>query len=189
MSDAGLAEIANPSELFLAERPKGVSGSTVVVSIEGTRPLLVEIQALVSQTNFGVPRRTSIGVDYQRVSLLVAVLEKLGGLHLGGMDIFTNVVGGLRLVEPAVDLGVVLAVSSSLKEIPLDTDVVVFGEVGLSGEIRAVSQADIRLKEASKIGFRKAVVPRSNYDRMKDRPDIQITPVSNVTEALRSVGL
>jgi DNA repair protein RadA/Sms len=189
MSDLGLMEIENPSELFLSERPKGVSGSVVVSSIEGTRPLLVEIQALVSQTNFGVPRRTSIGVDFQRVNLLVAVLEKLGGMQLGGMDIFTNVVGGFRLVEPAIDMAVVLAVSSSLKEIPVDTDVVVFGEVGLSGEIRAVSQADTRLKEASKIGFRKAVVPRSNFDRMKDKPDIQITPVSNVTEALRAAGL
>jgi DNA repair protein RadA/Sms len=110
-------------------------------------------------------------------------------MQLGGMDIFTNVVGGFRLVEPAIDMAVVLAVSSSLKEIPVDTDVVVFGEVGLSGEIRAVSQADTRLKEASKIGFRKAVVPRSNFDRMKDKPDIQITPVSNVTEALRAAGL
>ncbi len=189
MSDSGLVEIENPSELFLSERPKGVSGSVVAASIEGTRPLLVEIQALVSSTNFGVPRRTSIGFDFQRVNLLVAVLEKLGGLQLGGMDIFTNVVGGLKLVEPAVDLAVVLAISSSLKEVPVDVDVLVFGEVGLNGEIRAVSQAETRLKEASKIGFKRAIVPRSNHDRFREKFDMNIFPVSNVTEALRAAGL
>ncbi|HEB01632.1 MAG TPA: DNA repair protein RadA, partial [Nitrospirae bacterium] len=186
MADSGLKEIANPSELFLSERPEGVAGSVVVSSIEGTRPLLVELQALVSQSGFGVPRRTSIGMDFQRVNLLVAVLEKLGGLQLGGMDIFTNVVGGLKLVEPAVDLGVVLAVTSSLKEIPVGQDMLVFGEVGLSGEIRAVSQADTRLKEASKIGFKRAVLPRSNADRLKETFGMEITGVSNISEALKA---
>ncbi|KKL90137.1 hypothetical protein LCGC14_1907710 [marine sediment metagenome] len=186
MADSGLKEIANPSELFLSERPEGVAGSVVVSSIEGTRPLLVELQALVSQSGFGVPRRTSIGMDFQRVNLLVAVLEKLGGLQLGGMDIFTNVVGGLKLMEPAVDLGVVLAITSSLREIPVGQDVLVFGEVGLSGEIRAVSQADTRLKEASKIGFKRAVLPRSNAERLTETFGMDVTGVSNISEALKA---
>lgn len=189
MSDAGLAEIENPSELFLSERPAGVAGSVVAASIEGTRPLLVEVQALVSQTSFGVPRRTSIGVDFNRVNLLVAVLEKLGGLQLGGMDIFTNVVGGLRLVEPAVDMAVVLAVASSLREMPVGREVFVFGEVGLSGEIRAVSQADTRLKEAAKIGFTRAVIPGANAGRLKESYGLDIVGVAGVTEALEAAGL
>lgn len=189
MSDAGLVEIENPSELFLSERPKGAAGSVVTASIEGTRPLLVEMQALVSPTTFGTPRRTSIGVDFQRVSMLVAVLEKLGGLQLGGMDIFTNVVGGLKLVEPAVDMAVVLAVASSLKEIPVGQGVFVFGEVGLSGEIRAVGQAETRLKEAAKIGFSRAVLPSGNAERVKDAFGLEIAGVSNVMEALEAAGL
>jgi DNA repair protein RadA/Sms len=188
MADTGLSEVSNPSELFLSERPEDVAGSVVVSSMEGTRPLLVELQALVSESGFGVPRRTSIGIDFQRVNLLVAVLEKLGGIQLGGMDIFTNVVGGLKLVEPAVDLGVVLAVSSSLKETPIGPDMVVFGEIGLSGEIRAVGQADTRLKEASKIGFKRAVIPRSNSERLTETYGLQITGVSNISEALEAAG-
>ena len=189
MADSGLKEISNPSELFLSERPEGVAGSVVVSSIEGTRPLLVELQALVSQSGFGVPRRTSIGIDFQRVNLLVAVLEKLGGLQLGGMDIFTNVVGGMKLMEPAVDLGVILAVTSSLKEIPVGPDLLVFGEVGLSGEIRAVSQADTRLKEASKIGFKRAIIPRSNSERLTETFGMDVTGISNISEALEASGL
>ncbi len=189
MADSGLKEISNPSELFLSERPEGVAGSVVVSSIEGTRPLLVELQALVSQSGFGVPRRTSIGIDFQRVNLLVAVLEKLGGLQLGGMDIFTNVVGGLKLVEPAVDLGVVLAVTSSLREVPVAKEVLVFGEVGLSGEIRAVSQADTRLKEASKIGFTRAIIPNSNAERLKETFGMDVTGVRNISEALEASNL
>ncbi len=189
MSDAGLKEVENPSELFLAERPSGVAGSVVAASIEGTRPLLVEIQALVSQTTFGVPRRTAIGMDFQRVSLLVAVLEKLAGLQLGGMDIFTNVVGGLKLAEPAVDLAVVLAMASSLREVPVGPEVVAFGEVGLSGEIRAVSQAELRLREAAKIGFKKAVIPKGSALRLRENFGLEIVPVGDVKEALGAVGV
>lgn len=189
MSDAGLKEVANPSELFLSERPQGVAGSVVASAIEGTRPLLVEIQALVSQTTFGVPRRTTIGMDFQRVNLLVAVLEKLAGLHLGGMDIFTNVVGGLKLAEPAVDLAVVIAIASSLKELPVGPEVLAFGEVGLSGEIRAVSQAELRLKEASKIGFKRAIIPKGSASRLNDKFGLEIIPVGSVSEALEAVGL
>jgi DNA repair protein RadA/Sms len=189
MTDAGLKEIENPSELFLSERPSDVSGSVVVASIEGTRPLLVEIQALVSPTTFGVPRRTSIGLDFQRVNLLLAVLEKIAGLNLGGMDVFTNVVGGLKLVEPAVDLAIVFAVTSSLREIPIGSDVFVFGEVGLSGEIRAVSQAELRLKEAAKIGFKRAVIPRSNAERLRESFGLDISGVTNISGALDAAGV
>lgn len=184
MSDDGLREVDNPSELFLSERPLNVAGSTVVASIEGTRPLMVEIQALVSQTNFGMPRRTSIGVDFNRVNLLLAVLEKRGGLHLGGMDVFINVVGGLKIMEPAVDLGIVATVASSARDIPIAPQAFVFGEIGLSGEIRAVSHAEPRLKEASKIGFRKAVIPWGNAEKIKHYPSLEIIGVKNVAEYL-----
>lgn len=189
MTDSGLREIENPSELFLLERPMNVSGSVVVSSIEGTRPLLVEIQALVGPTTFGMPRRTSIGMDFQRVNLLVAVLEKVAGLELGGMDIFTNVVGGLKIVEPALDLGVSAAVASSLRNIPIGPENVIFGEVGLSGETRAVGRTEMRLKEAAKLGFKSAVVPLSNKERLKESFGLEITGVRNVGEALDAIGL
>lgn len=187
MSDSGLLEVENPSELFLLERPLNVSGSTVVAGIEGTRPLMVEIQSLVSQTSFGMPRRTTIGFDFNRVNLLVAVLEKKVGLHLGGADIFVNVVGGIKLIEPAVDLGVITAITSSLKDMPVDPRVFVFGEVGLSGEIRAVAQAETRIKEAAKIGFKKAVIPFGNSEKMKNNFDLEITGVRNVEDCLEAV--
>jgi len=186
MSDSGLREIENPSELFLLERPQNVSGSTVVAALEGTRPLMVEIQSLVSQTNFGMPRRTTIGVDFNRVNLLVAVLEKRAGLHLGGMDIFVNVVGGLRIIEPAVDLGIISTVASSLRDIPVDPKTFVFGEVGLSGEIRAIAQAEVRIKEASKIGFRRAVMPMGNADKMKNNFGLEIVGVKDIESALET---
>jgi DNA repair protein RadA/Sms len=187
MSDSGLLEVDNPSELFLLERPLHVAGSAVVASIEGTRPLMVELQSLVSQTNFGMPRRTTIGVDFNKVNLLVAVLEKKIGLHLGGMDIFVNVVGGLKLIEPAVDLGIITAVVSSLRDIPVDPRIFLFGEVGLSGEIRAVAQAETRLKEASKIGFRHALIPAGNAEKMRGDFGLEITGVKNVEECIDTV--
>jgi len=187
MSDSGLIEVENPSELFLLERPLNVSGSTVVASLEGTRPLMVEIQSLVSQTNFGMPRRTTIGVDFNRVNLLVAVLEKRAGLHLGGADIFVNVVGGLRIIEPAVDLGIIATIVSSLKDKPIDPKIFVFGEVGLSGEIRAVTQAEVRIKEASKIGFKRAVIPLSNSEKLKNSLGLEIIGVRNVEDCLETV--
>jgi DNA repair protein RadA/Sms len=187
MSDSGLREIENPSELFLLERPLNVSGSTVVAALEGTRPLMVELQSLVSQTNFGMPRRTTIGVDFNRVNLLVAVLEKRAGLHLGGMDIFVNVVGGLRIIEPAVDIGIISTIASSFKDIPIDPKVFVFGEVGLSGEIRAIAQAEVRIKEAAKIGFKKAVMPLGNAEKIKNNFGLEIIGVKNVKETLEAV--
>jgi DNA repair protein RadA/Sms len=167
MRDSGLREVKNPSEIFLSERPLNASGSVVVPSLEGTRPILIEIQALVSPCSFGVPRRTTIGLDYNRVSLLVAVLEKRAGLHLLGHDIFMNVAGGVRIEEPAIDLGISTALASSFLNKPIEPDIVMFGEVGLAGEIRGVSQAELRLKEAEKLGFKKCVLPKINLERVK----------------------
>ncbi len=186
MSDSGLREVDNPSELFLSERPRNVPGSTVVASLEGTRPLMVEVQALVSRTNFGMPRRTSIGVDFNRVNLLVAVLEKRAGLQLGGMDIFINVVGGLKILEPAVDMGIIATIASSAKEKPVNPRTFVFGEVGLSGEIRAVAQAEARLREAAKIGFRKAIIPAGNADKIRDNQGLEIAGVKDVEECSKA---
>lgn len=187
MTGLGLIAIENPSELFLSERPRDVSGSTVVASIEGTRPLLIELQALVSQTTFGMPRRTCIGVDFNRVNLLVAVLEKIAGLHLGGMDIFVNVVGGIKIIEPAVDLGIIAAIASSFREIPINPKTLVFGEIGLSGEIRAVSQVESRIKEAAKIGFKRVIMPKTNSLRLKEKYDVEITGIDNVGDFIEAV--
>jgi DNA repair protein RadA/Sms len=187
MTDGGLTAIENPSELFLSERPQNVSGSTVVASMEGTRPLLIELQALVSPTTFGMPRRTCIGVDFNRVNLLVAVLEKIAGLHLGGTDIFVNVVGGIKIVEPAVDLGVIAAIASSLREVPVHPKAVLFGEVGLSGEIRAVNQVESRIKEAAKIGFERVILPKTNEARLKDSNGLDIIGVNNVEDFLEVI--
>ncbi|MEW6116058.1 MAG: DNA repair protein RadA [Nitrospirota bacterium] len=184
MTDSGLTEINNPSELFLSERPLDGSGSTVIASMEGTRPLLVEVQALVSPTTFGMPRRTSMGVDFNRVNLLIAVLEKKAGMHLGGMDVFTNIVGGLKVIEPAADLGIVAAIVSSFREVPIDPKTLFFGEVGLSGEVRAVAQGETRIKEAAKIGFKRAIIPKSNADKLKDTFGITAIGVKNVEEVI-----
>lgn len=187
MTEAGLIEINNPSGLFLSERPSDATGSVVVSCIEGTRPILVELQALVSPTTFGMPRRTCMGVDFNRVNLLIAVLEKIGGLHLGGMDVFVNVVGGLKITEPAVDLGIVAAITSSFREIPFDPETVVFGEIGLSGEIRAVSQIEARLKEASKVGFKKVIMPETSLMRINDKSGLNTKGVRNIHEFLEVI--
>ncbi|HWI41963.1 MAG TPA: DNA repair protein RadA, partial [Verrucomicrobiae bacterium] len=159
MRDDGLSEVTNPSELFLTERPVGASGSVVVATVEGTRPLLVEIQALVSQSSLALPRRTTIGVDHNRLALLVAVLEKKVGLTLASQDIFLNVAGGVKITEPAADLGMVVAVASSHLDKGVAADTVVFGEIGLAGEVRAVSRPEQRVREAQKLGFRRCVLP------------------------------
>lgn len=187
MTDNGLSEIENPSELFLSERPLNVSGSTVIASMEGTRPLLVEIQALVSPTTFGMPRRTSMGVDFNRVNLLIAVLEKKSGMHLGGMDVFINIVGGLKVIEPASDLGIIASIVSSFREIPIDSKTFFFGEVGLSGEVRAVAQGETRLKEAAKIGFKKAIIPKNNAERLKSDFGLTIIGVKDVEEVIENI--
>lgn len=159
MADVGLREVRNPSEAFLEERTGEAAGSTVAVTVEGTRPILVEIQALTTSTSFGLPRRSANGLDNSRLQLLVAVLQKRVGMSLGGQDIFANVVGGLKIVEPAADLAVALAVASSFKEQPIDPRTVAVGEIGLSGELRSVNQLDRRLNEARRLGFSRVVVP------------------------------
>ncbi len=184
MTDSGLSGIENPSELFLSERSAGISGSTVIASIEGTRPLLIEIQALVSPTTFGMPRRTSMGVDFNRVNLLIAVLDKIAGVQLGGMDVFINIVGGLKVNEPASDLGIIASLISSFREIPIDPDTFFFGEVGLSGEVRAVSMAEQRIREAAKIGFKKAIISENNRLRLRNDYEVTISGVRNVKEVL-----
>ena len=159
MTDARLIEVSNPSELFLAERTGDVSGAAVFAGLEGTRPLLVEIQALVAPSPLGTPRRAVVGWDTARLSMVLAVLEARCGVAIGGNDIYLNVAGGLRIVEPAADLAVAACLLSSLTATPLPRDTVVFGEIGLSGEVRPVSQPELRLKEAAKLGFSRAVIP------------------------------
>jgi DNA repair protein RadA/Sms len=161
MQEQGLVEVANPSQAFLSERLPSAAGSAVAVTMEGTRPLLVEIQALTTTTSFGLPRRTANGIDFNRLLLLVAVLSKRVGLKLGTQDVFVNVVSGLRINEPAADLGVAAAIASSFRGVPIPDDCVMLGEVGLSGELRSVGQAEKRLKEAAKLGFSRCIVPRS----------------------------
>jgi DNA repair protein RadA/Sms len=186
MKESGLKEVNNPSEIFLAERPVNVPGSVVLPSMEGTRPILVEVQALVSATNLGTARRTSIGVDHQRLSLLIAVLEKKAALSLFGQDIFLNIAGGIRIDEPALDLGVISAVASSYLERNIPADTVVCGEVGLAGEIRAISQAEMRIREASRLGFKRIFLPQSNVSRFTESfsEEINIIGVSSTEEVL-----
>ncbi|MDH4265668.1 MAG: DNA repair protein RadA [Deltaproteobacteria bacterium] len=185
MKDGGLEEVANPSELFLAERPIDVPGSVVISSLEGSRPILVELQALVSPTSYGMPRRTAIGVDPNRVSLLVAVLEKKVGMNLAQQDIFVNVAGGVRVDEPAVDLGVVSAVASSFLDKPIPFKTMVIGEVGLAGEVRGIHQAEMRMKEASKLGFKRCLLPQSNRSRITlELAGLEIVGIGSVEEVL-----
>jgi DNA repair protein RadA/Sms len=182
MKEAGLKEVTNPSEIFLMERPLEVPGSAVVCSMEGTRPILVELQALVSRSFLAVPRRTTIGVDHNRVALLVAVLEKKMGAKLFDQDIFVNVAGGVHVDEPAVDLGVIAAVASSHKEKIIDPKTVFFGEVGLAGEIRGISQAEARVKEAGKLGFERCILPASNSSQLAHINHPKLTAVSSLAE-------
>lgn len=187
MSAQGLVEVENPSQVFLEERSFQAPGSAVVATMEGTRPLLVEVQALVSPTAYGIPQRVATGTDYKRLSMLLAVLERRVGLKTGNQDIFVNVAGGIRIDEPAVDLGEVCAIASSLKDRPIDSKTVLIGEVGLSGEVRAVSHLQKRLVEAQKLGFTKCVVPQHNLKGRRLTMNIQCIDVKQVGEALRTV--
>ncbi|GIX45836.1 MAG: DNA repair protein RadA [Candidatus Tectimicrobiota bacterium] len=188
MRQTGLAEVPNPSAHLLAERPQGTSGSVVVASVEGTRPLLVELQALASPSGFGTPRRVASGVDYQRVVLLLAVLEKRLGLPLQQYDVYVNVVGGLQVDEPAVDLGVIAAVVSSLREVAVDPGLVVFGEVGLTGEVRAVTQVEARLREAAKLGFCRCLLPAGSEEAAPEVAGLARWGVRSVAEALEALA-
>ncbi len=190
MGERGLAEVPNPSEAFLAERLPNASGSAIAVTMEGSRPLLVEVQALTSTTAFSQPRRTVNGVDFNRLLLLTAVLSKRVGLRLSDQDVFVNVVGGLRVDEPAADLAIAVAVASSMKNRPVPADVILVGEVGLSGEVRSVSYLLQRLREASKLGFRRAVVPRTHVHKGDALPaNMEVLRARTLREALEHVGL
>jgi DNA repair protein RadA/Sms len=186
MAEGGLAEVKNPSGFFLAERPQGAPGSVVVSSLEGTRPVLLELQALVTRASAAMPRRTVLGADYNRVCLLLAVLEKRAGVPLGSQDVFVNVAGGGQVTEPAADLGIVLAAASSYMDRPVPPDVLVLGEVGLTGEVRAVAGLEQRLREAAALGFRRAIVPRSNLLEPAKAP-IKVHGVATVGDALAAV--
>lgn len=188
MRKEGLTEVKNPSEFMLSGKPEHASGSVVACAIEGTRPMLMEIQALVCKTNFGMPRRTAAGLDYNRVNLLMAVLEKRLGLPLSGYDAYVNIAGGIRLNEPAADLGIVLAIASSYKNRPIAEDVIVFGEVGLSGEVRAVSMPEQRVSEAKKLGFTTCILPEVSVKTVGKVEGVRIIGVKSVGEAI-SVGL
>ncbi len=188
MRDRGLREVENPSLMLLSGRPKNVSGTCVACAVEGSRPLLAEVQGLVSPTGFGNPRRMSTGFDYNRLALLLAVLEKRAGYFFSNLDAYLNVVGGLRLEEPAADLPVALALVSSLKDKAVDEGIVAFGEVGLAGEIRAVSHCELRIAEAARLGFRKVLVPRHNLASLTPRQDIEVIGVQTVRDAYEALG-
>lgn len=187
MRDKGLVEVKNPSQMMLNGRPTDASGTVVVCSIEGTRPILIEIQALVTRTNFGLPRRTSVGIDYNRVNLLMAVLEKRAGLSLGNCDAYVNLAGGMKLGEPAIDLGIVVAIVSSYKNRVVDADTLIFGEVGLSGEVRGVSQAEQRVKEAEKMGFTTCILPKANLESLQGKYKIKLVGAANLKEVMNFI--
>ena len=189
MKNEGMVEITNPSSILISEREDNPTGSVVVASMEGTRPLLIELQALTSASVFGIPKRTANGFDYNRLAVLIAVLEKKAGLALGGQDVYLNVVSGIKIVEPAVDLGVILACSSSYKNVSIPKDVVAIGEVGLTGEVRAVNMIEKRIKEAEKLGFKKCIIPESNRKLLKDNYKLDIIGVKNINEAIKNLGI
>ena len=187
MRGDGLREVPNPSEFMLQGKPEGEPGSVVAASLEGTRPILIEVQALICQTNFNMPRRTAAGTDYNRVNLLMAVLEKRAGIMLAGCDAYINVAGGMRVNEPALDLGIVLAILSSYRNRPVDSGTIVFGEVGLTGEVRAVNMAESRVAEAARMGYTACILPESNRENIRN-PKLRLIGVRNVRELLRLLG-
>ena len=189
MRESGLEEVSNPSEYLLDGRPENASGCVVACSMEGTRPILVEIQALVCESNFGIPRRTAVGTDFNRVNLLMAVLEKKVGLHLASSDAYVNIAGGMKMTEPAIDLGICLAIASSTKDIVIPDKLMAFGEIGLSGEVRAVSMAGQRVQEAKKLGFETVILPevcRGSVEKEKSR-GIQLVYVRQIQDAIRYI--
>ena len=189
MKQEGMCEILNPSDILISEREDNPAGSCIIATMEGTRPILVELQALTSQSVFGFPKRTANGVDFNRLSLLIAVLEKKAGLMLGTQDVYLNVVGGIRINEPAIDLGVIAVVASSFKNISIPNDTVIMGEVGLTGEVRRINFIEKRLKEAEKLGFKTCIIPESNKKVLKDEFKLDIIGVKNVREAMKKMGI
>jgi DNA repair protein RadA/Sms len=187
MNENGLNEVGNPSAVFLSERPINAPGSVVTASMEGTRPILVELQALASSSSFGNPRRTILGIDHNRVALLVAVMEKKLGMHLMGHDIFINVAGGVKIDEPGVDLGIVASVASSFLDRPVQQGTIILGEIGLTGEVRAIGHIETRIAEAKKMGFNRCVLPQSNLKRTAGIKGIKLVGVKNVSEAMEEL--
>ena len=188
MKEKGMTEILNPSDVLISEREDNPAGSCIVSCMEGTRPILVELQALTTQSIFGIPKRTANGVDYNRLALLIAVMEKKAGLMLGSQDVYLNVVGGLRINEPTIDLGMILVTASIYKNIPIPKDMVIMGEVGLTGEVRKINLIEKRLKEAEKLGFKTCIIPESNKKVLQDKFKLDIIGVKNVNEAMKKVG-
>lgn len=189
MRQEGLTEVKNPSEFMLDGRPEGASGSVVACSMEGSRPIMIEIQALVCRSNFGIPRRTANGTDFNRVNLLMAVLEKRARMNLSASDAYVNIAGGLKMTEPAVDLGILLAIASSYRDIVIDDKTVVFGEVGLSGEVRSVSMAEQRVQEAEKLGFETVILPQSSLKAVQSgkKTAVHLVPVKTIQDAIRYI--
>ena len=189
MREEGMCEITNPSDVLISEREDNPAGSCIVACMEGTRPMLVELQALTTQSVFGFPKRTANGIDFNRLAILIAVIEKKTGLSLGSQDVYVNVVGGLRLTEPSVDLGIIMVVSSIYKNKPISKDCVIIGEVGLTGEVRRVNMIEKRIKESEKLGFKKWIIPESNKKLLKDNFKLDIIGVKDVQEALKKAGI
>ena len=189
MQNEGMVEISNPSTILISDRVDNPPGSVIVASMEGTRPLLIELQALTTPSVYGLPRRAANGVDYNRLTMLIAVLEKKARVPLGAQDIYLNVVSGIRLVEPAVDLGTILVIASSFRNKSIPKDAIVIGEVGLTGEVRSVNFVEKRIKEAEKMGFKKCIIPESNKKLLKDSYKIDIIGIRNINDAMKAVGL
>ncbi|MBQ2835650.1 MAG: DNA repair protein RadA [Clostridia bacterium] len=189
MRQEGMCEVTNPSDILITERDDNPSGSCIVASVEGTRPILVEMQALTSQTVFGMPKRTANGFDYNRMAVLIAVLEKRAGLSIGNHDVYLNIAGGMKLSEPAIDLGIIATVASAYKNVPIPQTTVVIGEVGLTGEVRRINLIEKRLKEAEKLGFKTCIIPENNKKVLKDEYKLDIIGVKNIGEALRKLNI
>ena len=189
MREEGMCEITNPSDVLISEREDNPAGSCIVACMEGTRPMLVELQALTTQSIYGFPKRTANGIDFNRLAILIAVIEKKTGLSLGSQDVYVNVVGGLRINEPSIDLGIITVVASIYKNKPISKDCVIIGEVGLTGEVRRVNMIEKRIKEAEKLGFKKCIIPESNKKLLKDNFKLDIIGVKDVKEALRKTEI
>lgn len=185
----GMIEINDPSSVLLEERENNPPGTVVTASMEGTRPLLLELQALTTPTVFGMPRRTANGFDYNRLTLLIAVLEKRAGLMLGSQDVYLNIVGGIKINEPALDLGIILAAASSFKNVSIPLNTIAIGEVGLTGEVRSVNQIEKRIKEAEKLGFKTCIIPETNKKVLKEKYSLDIIGVKNIVDSMKYLGL
>ena len=189
MRNEGMCEVSNPSEVLISEDTEKVPGSAIVCSLEGTRPLLAELQALTTPSVYGIPKRTGNGIDFNKISLLIAVLEKRGKLSLGNQDVYLNVVSGMKINEPAIDLGIALVIASSYKNVYIPKDTAIIGEVGLTGEIRSVNMIEKRLKEAERLGIKRGIIPQNNKKHLKDSFKLDIIGVRNINEALNSIGI